>query len=438
MIIMKMELKNRLTTCFLLRPKGNSLAKRVLLLLLLAVFSGALQSQEILDQYLKMAAENNPGLRARFNQYMAALEVAPQVGTLPDMQFAFGYFIQPVETRVGPQNAKISLSQMFPWFGTLAAKEDVAVQQAKANYEAFEETKSKLFYDVKASYYNLYFTEKAIEKTMENIDILNSFSTLALIKVEAGLASAVDELRIKMEIADLENQLALLRDQYFVQTVIFNNLLNTDADIRVEIPDSLRTVKNLYDKQAILDSINANNHQLLSYDYQFQSFVRKEQASRKTGLPNFSIGVDYIFVGKSENPALEASQSGKDAILFPKIGLTIPLYRKKYNAMVNEAVYLQKTVTDQKVEKKNVLETLFENTNKNYNDANRRLDLNQRQSILAYQAMQILQTEYSTQNKNFEEILRMERRLLKYSLELEKARADGNAAAAFMEYLMGK
>jgi len=409
-----------------------------LILLFLLVFSSTLQSQEILNQYVQSAAENNPGLRARFNQYLAALEVGPQVGTLPDPQFAFGYFIQPVETRVGPQHAKISLSQMFPWFGTLGAKEDIAVQQAKARFEAFEEAKSKLFYDVKAVYYNLYFSEKAIEKTKENIDILNSFSTLALIKVEAGLASAVDELRIEMEIADLENQLALLRDQYFVQLVNFNNLLDTNENSPVEIPDSLWAEEFPYDRQSILDSIHANNHQLLSYDYQFQSFLSKEQASRKTGFPNFSIGVDYIFIGKSQNPALEASQSGKDAILFPKIGISIPLYRKKYNAMVKEAVYLQKSVSDQKVEKKNVLETLFENTNKNYRDADRRLKLYQRQRILAYQAMHILQTEYSTQNKNFEEILRMERRLLKYSLELEKARADKNAAVAFTEYLIGK
>jgi len=427
----------RLTTAISAWFAGSGLTK-IMLLLFLIVFSGGLQSQEILNRYLKTAAENNPGLRARFNQYLAALEVAPQVGTLPDPQFAFGYFIQPVETRVGPQNAKISLTQMFPWFGTLGAREEAAIQQAKVKYETFEDAKSKLFYDVKATYYNLYFTEKAIEKIGENIDILNSFSKLALIKVEAGLASAVDELRIKMEIADLENQLALLRDKYFVQVVNFNNLLNVEENSIVEITDSLWTEEFSFNKQSILDSIYANNHTLQSYDFQFQSFVSKENASRKSGLPNFSIGVDYIFIGKSENPALEASQSGKDAILFPKIGLTIPLYRKKYNAMVNEAVYLQKSVTEQKVEKKNVLETLFEKTNKNYNDAGRRLELNKRQSILALQAMQILQTEYSTQNKNFEEILRMERRLLKYTLELEKARADKNAAIAFMEYLMGK
>ena len=226
----------RLTTAISAWFAGSGLTK-IMLLLFLIVFSGGLQSQEILNRYLKTAAENNPGLRVRSNQYLAALEVAPQVGTLPDPQFAFGYFIQPVETRVGPQNAKISLTQMFPWFGTLGAREEAAIQQAKVKYETFEDAKSKLFYDVKATYYNLYFTEKAIEKIGENIDILNSFSKLALIKVEAGLASAVDELRIKMEIADLENQLALLRDEYFVQVVNFNNLLNVEENSIVEITD---------------------------------------------------------------------------------------------------------------------------------------------------------------------------------------------------------
>ena len=52
--------------------------------------------------------------------------------------------------------------------------------------------------------------------------------------------------------------------------------------------------------------------------------------------------------------------------------------------------------------------------------------------------MQILQTEYATSNKEFEEVLRMEKRLLRYALELEKSRADINASAAFIAYLMGK
>ena len=60
-------------------------------------FAGiAQESLETLDNYLKIAAENNPGLTADFNTYMAAMQKVPQTGTLPDPQFAFGYFIQPI------------------------------------------------------------------------------------------------------------------------------------------------------------------------------------------------------------------------------------------------------------------------------------------------------------------------------------------------------
>ena len=190
---------------------------------------------------------------------MAALEVAPQVKALPDPQVAFGYFIQPVETRVGPQQFKISASQMFPWFGTLKAKENVAIQAAKAKYEAFQEAKSKLFNDVRSTYFNLYFTQKAIAVTKENLELLNSIQKMALIKVEAGLVPAVDEYRIEMELGDLENQLALLNDKFDAQVVMFNNLLNNNDNGQVRIPEILWETEPSISKMAMLDSIRAES-----------------------------------------------------------------------------------------------------------------------------------------------------------------------------------
>ena len=114
------------------------------IVLVFASITSFATAQEQLNNYLEQAAEKNPGLKARFNEYMAALEVVPQSNSIPDLQVAFGYFIKPVETRVGPQRFKISVSQMLPWFGTTGAKEDVAVQAAKAKFEAFQEAKSKL------------------------------------------------------------------------------------------------------------------------------------------------------------------------------------------------------------------------------------------------------------------------------------------------------
>jgi outer membrane protein TolC len=397
------------------------------------LFSSLLFAQQELESYLQMAAENNPGLKAKFNDYMAALEVAPQVGALPDPTVAFGYFISPVETRVGPQQFKISASQMFPWFGTLKAKESVSVQLAKAKYEGFLEAKSKLFNEVRSTYFNIYFNRRAIEITRENLVILNTFQKMANIKVEAGKVSAVDEYRIEMEIGDLENQLALLVDKQQVLEVMFNNFLNVDKDQEVLCPAILWTDDMALGKEQVLDSIRSNNHQLLALSLQQEALTFREELAHKQGAPNFSLGLDYTIIGEGSN-----NMAGTDAFMFPVVGITIPLYRNKYRAMVNEVVYLQEAKDFEKAETGNLLVTILENAWKEYMDADRRIGLYHSQLGLANQSLNLLETEYATGNNSFEEILRMDRKVLKYNLELEMARSDKQAAISFINYLMGQ
>jgi outer membrane protein TolC len=396
------------------------------------------KAQDYLDHYLVQAAENNPGLRASFSEYMAAMEKVPQVKALPDPQIAFGYFIQPVETRLGPQQAKISVMQMFPWFGTLGAKEDATAAMARSKYEAFEEARSKLYYEVRSTYFNLYFTDKAIDITSENIGILNSFRKLALARVEAGLASAVDVLRVEMEIADLENQLAMLKDKLAAQRTGFNNLLNTGEEDPVLVPEVLEANVLEFSGTTVLDSIRRKNHQVLQLDLMRSAYQNQEKAAIRTGMPTFSLGIDYRFIGDGTDSQAAVPDAGRNAIVFPMVSITVPLYRKKYRSMVQEAVYLQEATMNRKENKINVLESVYASTEKEYNDAGRRIPLYEAQSDRAEKSMNILESEYATEGKNFEEILRMERQLLKYRLELEKARADQNAAVAFIHYLMGK
>ncbi|MCU4158302.1 TolC family protein [Carboxylicivirga sp. A043] len=391
-------------------------------------------AQNELTTYLETAAENNPGLKVKFNEYMAALEKVPQVGALPDPTFAFGYFIQPVETRVGPQQAKISASQMFPWFGTLSSRENSVEAMAKAKYEVFEEAKSKLFYDVKSTYYNLFFMHQAIDITIENIDILASFKGLANIKVESGSASAVDAYRVQMEINDLENQLALLKDNAQVLSVKFNSFLNVDVNSNIQMGEKLTGVE-LLDKHLALDSVLMNNNTLAAFDYQIEDLQYRQKVASKEGLPQFNIGFDYTFIGEGNSTA---SNAGQDAFMFPKVGITIPLYRNKYKAKVQEVIYLQEAKTNEKTDKENSITVLFEIVWKDYQDALRRTVLYEEQEELAEKSLSILESEYATSNLNFEEILRMERKLLKYALEMQKATADKEAAVAFIQYLQGQ
>lgn len=147
-----------------MRKNCKNMHKAVWLLLTSFLLSPFLWAQEAkqIDQYLQIAAKNNPQLKASFNQYLAALEEVPQVGALPDPQVMFGIFIQPVETRLGAQRANFSASQMFPWFGTLKAQEHAATERAKARLQTFENEKNELFKQVKFIYNDLYFFAKIL------------------------------------------------------------------------------------------------------------------------------------------------------------------------------------------------------------------------------------------------------------------------------------
>lgn len=410
--------------------------KNILLLLISLLLSGLSLGQDSLSVYLKIAAENNPGLKAKFSHYMASMEKINQVGSLPDPQVAFAVFILPVETRLGPQQGKISLSQAFPWFGLLDAKEDVATENAKAKYEIFEQCKSQLYFDVKKLYYRLYFVEQSKKTTLENIAILNTLQQLSIVKYESGTVGIVDELRVEMEINDLEYRLHQLEDIKKLFTVQFNNLLNIKEDNEVVVPEELESIELNIDKKLTSDSIVSNNHLIKQLEHRILSWKNRETVAKKAGAPKFMVGMDYIFIG--ENTMSSASDNGKDALLLPKVSFSIPLYRKKYNSMIKESMLNLESTSFEKDEKINMLESLLEKNYIDHHDATDRIILYKKQIALARQSLELLITAYSTDGKNFEELLRIEKRLLNYQLAIEKARTDAHISLAFIDYLMGK
>ena len=413
-----------------------TIIKKIIFFGLILALTTSAFGQEKLDDYLQIAGKNNPELQAKFNTYMAAMEKVPQVGTLPNPTVAFGYFVLPAETKVGPQRAKINLSQSFPWFGLLKAKEDAATQKAKAYYEDFENAKSNMFFEVKTTYYNYYFMNKAIQIIKDNIRILDVFKRLSLVKIESGKASSVDELRVELELNDLENQLALASDKQHVLKVKFNNLLNRDTNSEIQIRDTLLQDKLPAEKSELLTEIFNENHELKSIDFALNSFLNQEVVAKKEGMPKFMIGLDYTLVDKVSNSTMV--NNGQDVFMFPSIGISIPLYRKKYKAMIQEVKYQQEATSFKKEAKKNSLNTIFENTFKDYNDADRRISLKEKQAKIAKKVLDLLMTSYSTNATEFIEVLRVERQLLNYELEYQKAVTDKNASTAFITYLLGK
>ena len=394
------------------------------------------EPQNPVDTYLKIAAENNPELKSIFNQYLATLERMPQARSLPDPTVMFNIFASPVETRVGAQNAGISISQAFPWFGQLRSQEQAVAMLAKARFEAFEDAKNRLFFDVRTEYFDLYVLEAAITITEENIVLLESFRELANVRLESATGSAVDVLRVEMDLEELNNQLLYLKDTRIPIQAKFNELLNTETPVDIVIPDTLAILAFQGSKNVLLDSIVAQNPILKGYDYQLSSLDSEIDVAQKMGLPSFNLGFSYTNI--SERSGVDIPDNGKDALIFPQVGVRIPLYRKKYQSMVKEKELLKTSVNYKKEDKENELETALEASWRDYSDAVRRVGLYQRLIQYATQSLDILVAQYTTAGSQFEEVLRMERQLLRYELELEKARADQNTFVAYINYLTGK
>ncbi len=428
-----------LTKQYHINPINSVMKASTLVCCLLFIAVYATGNAQTLDDYLVMAADSNAALKAKFLAYQAALEQVPQMG-LPDPEISFGYFISPVETRVGAQEARFSAMQMFPWFGTLGVKKDMKTEAAKASYASFEQTKSDLFYQVKAAYYSLYESEQRIRIMEENLEILKTFESLATTRFESGTAGMVDVLRIQMEIAELDNRLLFWRDKRVLLTTAFNQQLNRDPDSGVVMPDTLEVIELLADKSILADSILAQNDRLASFEHMKLAHEYSIKAAKKMGAPAFGLGVNYVLVSeRTDLPAGQAAMltpaNGQDALM-PVMSIKIPLYRGKYKAQVKEAGLNLEAMESLEDEQRNELQTNLERAWVAHSDAGRRIKLYREQIKVAGQARQILIKAYSADGKDFEEILRVQRMLLNYELEIIKAVKDKNTAVAKIKSLM--
>ncbi|PRY13825.1 outer membrane protein TolC [Pontibacter ummariensis] len=403
-------------------------------LALLPLLSQAQGSRQV-DRYLVQGAENNPRLKALFTQYLAALEQIPQVGTLPDPQVTFGYFIKPIETRVGEQKATFSASQMFPWFGTLEAQERVAAQRAKVRLQAFEEAKLELYRDIRVTYNDLYYLQVATQITEENLEILTSFKELAQVYFETGQAGLSAVLQVEMEEEELRSRLEYLVDSKEPLVTKFEQLLNTDLEEPVAFPDSLWEEELLLEKEEIYKVLLAENPRLERLRQEALVYENQVEVAEKMGLPSFTLGAGYTNVAPRND--VEMPDNGQDAFLFPQVGIRVPIYRKKYKAMQQEALLEKEAVELQKENLENQLLTELEEEYRDLLEARRRVALYKRLSNLAEESFSLLQEEFSTGRNSFEEVLRMERQLLSYRLELAEARTALNNQVYNINYLMG-
>ena len=407
--------------------------KKIIIIIFTAFGFSTLTNAQSLDDYFKLAAENNPGLQAKYKSFEAAMQKVTQVSSLPDPNLSFGYFVSPVETRVGPQRARFSLTQMFPWFGTLKAQEDAATLMAEAKYQEFLDARNKLYYQVSASYYPLYELQKLISIEEENQRILSSYKEIATIQFQNDKGSMVDVLRVDIMLKDATSNLSILEQKQKPLVTRFNKLLNRSDDDNIVVQDSLFTFSLPANYRK--DSLLASNPILDELELKIEASKASEQAAIKQGLPKLGVGLDYVIVGQRTDVSLP--DNGQD-VFMPMVSVSLPIFRGKYKAAQKEAQLMQESYSLQREEAANRLISSYDMIWFEIQKQIELIQLYEEQIQESRQSLNLLFSAYSNSGKDFEEVLRMQQQILKYQKMKATALSEYHIALAELDYITAK
>ncbi|MCE5320480.1 MAG: TolC family protein [Bacteroidales bacterium] len=452
--------------------------------------------QDSLSQYLEIATKNNPVVLQKYYEYEAALQKVFQVGSLPDPELNAGIFLKPMELIDGMQVADLKLMQMFPWFGVLKNGRNEMSLMAKAKYEFFLDAKLQVSFDVLKTWYELYSIQQNIKISRKNIELLQTIERLSLIKFKSpssatgfrsqpvnsmqgensqssasgsggmqsmgntsgnfsgisgkssssqmggssmesssGTSGLSDLYRIQIEIRELENSIELLKNSRNTITARFNSYLNRPVNTVVYTPDTLAMVSAAKEIDSNYLSVVENNPMLTMLKYEEQSYQARRQMTKSMGYPMIGLGVNYTIINKSEMST--SPMNGKNMIM-PMVSLTLPIFRKKYNAMQREAEMLSSAAKQNYVAVSNSLQTEYLEAIQLFKDAWRRIDLYSGQSELAKKTLDLMIRNFSSAGSSLTDILRIRQQLLDYEYKSVEALTDYNTSVALVNRITAK
>jgi len=399
------------------------------------LFATAANAQT-LDDYLKMALENNPGIRAKQTEFQAALQKLPQAKALPDPTVNAAFFLSPMMLPMGNQLGSISAMQIFPWFGALDAMENEAARMAEVKLQAVMAAQNELFFKVRNAWFPLFELEEQIRIQRENLRVLETDKELATIKFQHGQAPMVGAIRADIMIDEVTTEIALLEQKRRPLEVAFNRLLDRDDSSPVTISGNLP--EPAPGTAARQDSLIANNPALAIFDKQIQAAIAEEKVAGYLRKPMFGAGLQYMpQVKRKGSDLVLPPNNGKDMVM-PMLSVTVPIWKKKYNAAVGERRLMQLMYADMKRDMANDLAAMYEMTFYEVEKMAQMVELLNLQMVKTQQAIDLLMAAYSNAGQDFEEVLRLQEQLFRYRMEKISAQTEYQLMLVKLDYLTGK
>lgn len=424
-----------------LRPGSISVGLGMLLVCLPVAGAGDPAAVEVgadssLADLISFAEQNSPDLRSARHLKQAADERIQQARGLPDPRLQVSVAAVPIETRLGPQQGKISFDQTIPGRGKRGQREAVASAEAETAQTEYELRRRELGFLVADAYYELYLLSRSIEITRDNRDILIYVEQVVRKAYEIGNAPYADLIRSQVEIGKLENDLRSLSHQRRTAEAHLNTLLHRDVDAPLPAPAVTDEPLTLRSADQLRDVVVDEAPEARVLDSRLVSESERVRLAEIEDRLDWNLSLSYVPIGTAAIPDLP--DSGRDAVL-AGVSIRLPVWGKKYRAAERESREREASIREARSEVGDRLSDRLERLLYRFENADREIRL-YRDTLIpkSEQSLEASQAGLRTASVGVLDLVDTTRVLLQFQLAYERAVTERARATAELRYLFGE
>ncbi|MEO1483259.1 MAG: TolC family protein [Myxococcota bacterium] len=287
-----------------------------------------------LAELVSAALENNPRLRARFYRWRELSLRVSAASKLPEPTLSFGYFVRSVETRVGPQRARIGIRQRIPWPAELSASEEQAVATARAEKSRLDAEALALRREVVTEFWRIWNLERSLELHREHLAVLRALADSALAAIKTGRAGLAEHQQVELRIERLADQVVSIESDADRARARLTSLVGGDGPLVLRPVERPAHQPELPYDAATLEAAPRLHPAPQGFRELGLAATAEADRAAASGWPDFAFGVDWIATDEARLPGV--ADSGRDAWI---AGLTIdlPVWRGAYSDSVGAA-----------------------------------------------------------------------------------------------------
>lgn len=392
----------------------------------------------LIDQAVELAQAGNPGILEIKARAEALAAIPSQEGALPDPTLNFDTLNVPTNSfslrKEDMTMMDVGVSQMIPFPGKLALKEQAAEQEALAAADSVDVARLRLVRDVKQTWWRLFYYDRAINVIAESEQFFQQLIDTAQSRYKVGQGQQQDVMLAQLELSKLKYEKIELIGMRHSAGIQLNTLLSRSADTAVTLPNQAE-IKTPVLVVADMQALAMEHSPLFEQHRKMLSAAKTRiEIAEKDFYPDLTVGAGYAV--RQNTPSGE-SRSDFASV---KLSINLPIYAEQKQAKAvdqrnSELLQEQYALQD---EHNKVHGEIATNTAQ-YLHAKERLTLFEHEIIpQAQQAVISLMAGYPVGKADFSNVLRTQLSLFQYQSQYWKSLIETQQILAELSNLIGK